>query len=189
MKTQIKSAQHLEEHELNILLNYLFKKELWRYYLLVRLGVSTALRYSDLSRLTWEDVLNQRSIVLKEKKTQKTREIPISSTLNETLSKVHLRLGLPKLEEPIISLHIRTVNQMLKKHAKNAGIKEKRISTHSFRKSFGRYTWKKNNYSESALIKLSYLFNHSSISITRIYLDITREEINDLYDIQDIFHT
>ena len=57
MTTKLKSAEHLEELELNKLLKYLHKNELWVYYILVRLGVSTALRYSDLSRVRWVDVL------------------------------------------------------------------------------------------------------------------------------------
>ena len=33
----------------------------------------------------------------------------------------------------------------------------------------------------------THLFNHSSTGITRIYLDITREEVVDLYDINSLF--
>jgi integrase len=51
MTSRIKSAEHLEEHELNKLLKHLSKNEEWLYYLIVRLGVSTALRFSDLSIL------------------------------------------------------------------------------------------------------------------------------------------
>ncbi len=49
MTTKIKSAEHLEEIELNKLLKYLHQNQLWIYYILVCLGVSTALKYSDLS--------------------------------------------------------------------------------------------------------------------------------------------
>jgi site-specific recombinase XerD len=71
--------------------------------------------------------------------------------------------------------------------ASKCGIRGKRISTHSFRKTFGREVWKRNNYSEASIVKLSELFKHSSTSVTRIYLSITKEEINDLYEIQDLF--
>jgi hypothetical protein len=47
--------------------------------------------------------------------------------------------------------------------------------------------WRRNKFSEASLIKLSILFNHSSSAITRIYLDITREEVANLYDIDDLF--
>lgn len=187
MTTKIKAAEHLDEIELNKLLKYLLKSENWTYYILVKLGISTALRYSDLSRITWEDVLNKETLVLKERKTGKTREIPIGKELQDTLRMVHRKLGNPKGEKQIIPLTIRGVNKQLKIIAERCGLKSKRLSTHSFRKSFGREVWKRNNYSEAALIKLSYLFNHSNTSITRVYLDITREEVSDLYSIQDLF--
>ena len=69
MTTKIKSAESLEEHELNKLLKYLSQNEQWTYYLVVRLGVSTALRFSDLSRIKWSDVLGKKSLVISEKKT------------------------------------------------------------------------------------------------------------------------
>jgi len=55
------------------------------------------------------------------------------------------------------------------------------------RKSFGRIVWEKNGRSEESLVKLSQLFDHSSTSITRLYLSITKEEIEDLYAMQDLF--
>lgn len=187
MTTKLKSAEHLEELELNKLLKYLHQNELWVYYIMVRLGVSTALRYSDLSRIRWMDVLNRKELVLREKKTGKVREIPIQSELVDTLQKVYNKVGVPNLQAVIIPLHIRTINKQVKIYAAKAGIRGKRISTHTWRKTFGREVWKRNNYSEGALVKLSHLFNHSSVAITRIYLDITREEVNDLYNLQDLF--
>lgn len=187
MTTKIKAAQHLDEQELNKLLKYLSRNQLWTYYIVVRLGVSTALRFSDLSSLTWREVLHQHKITIKEKKTQKTREIPIGKELQEVLLDVHSKLKKPQLDRSVIPLHIRTVNKQIKIHALKAGIRGKRISTHTWRKTFGREVWKRNNYSEASLIKLSLLFNHSSIAITRIYLDITREEVVNLYDIEGLF--
>jgi len=187
MATKIKSAEHLEEHELNKLLKYLSQSEQWVYYLVVRLGVSTALRFSDLSRIKWSDVLGKQSLVMTEKKTGKVREIPIAQELAQNLLLIYRKLGEPSVALPIIPLTIRGVNKQIKVLASRAGIRGKRISTHTWRKTFGREVWRRNNQSEASLIKLSYLFNHSSTSITRVYLDITREEVQDMYAIQDIF--
>ena len=187
MTTKLKSAEHLDELELNKLLKYLYQNELWVYYLMVRLGVSTALRYSDLSRIRWVDILNKQVLTIKEKKTGKVREIPLQPELLETLTKVYIKMGRPETQNVLIPLHIRTINKQIKIYAAKSGVRGKRISTHSWRKSFGREIWKRNNYSEGSLVKLSQLLNHSSISITRIYLDITREEVNDLYNLQDLF--
>ena len=62
--TKIKSAEHLEEHELNKLLKYLSKNENWMYYTIVRLGVSTALRFSDLSKIRWSDILQKEALII-----------------------------------------------------------------------------------------------------------------------------
>jgi integrase len=187
MTTKIKAAQHLDELELNKLLKYLSKNQLWTYYIMVRLGVSTALRFSDLSSLTWGDVLHKEKITIKEKKTKKTREIPIGTELQEVLLDIHSKLKKPQLSGSVVPLHIRTVNKQIKIHASRAGIRGKRISTHTWRKTFGREVWRRNDHSEASLIKLSLLFNHSSTGITRVYLDITREEVGDLYDINSLF--
>ena len=187
MTTKIKAAQHLDEQELNKLLKYLSKNQLWTYYIMVRLGVSTALRFSDLSSLTWGDVLHKQKITIKEKKTQKTREIPICAELQGVLLDIHSKLKKPQLDRSVIHLHIRTINKQIKIHAYKAGIRGKRISTHTWRKTFGREVWRRNNYSDASLIKLSALFNHSSIAITRIYLDISKEEVEDLYKIEGFF--
>lgn len=187
MAPRIISAEHLDELELNKLLKYLYQNQIWVYYLLVRLGVSTALRYSDLSKITWADVLGKKSLLLREKKTLKVRSIPLHPDLVETLTKIYVKLGTPDRTAMVIPIKIRTVNKQLKLYAAKAGIRGKRISSHTLRKTFGRLTWERNNYSEASLIKLSQLFNHSSTSITRIYLSITKEEVEDLYNLQDVF--
>jgi integrase len=187
MTTKLKSAEHLEEQELNKLLKYLYQNQKWTYYILVRLGVSTALRYSDLSRITWEMVLGNQTLLIKEKKTGKVREIPLQDELVEILHKVYLKMGSPNVQKEIIPLHIRTINKQIKIHAIGAGIRGKRVSTHTWRKTFGREVWRRNDYSDLSLIKLSLLFNHSSTAITRTYLDISKQEVRDLYDIQNFF--
>ena len=187
MVNKIKSAESLEEHELNKLLKYLSQNEHWVYYLIVRLGVSTALRFSDLSRIKWSEVLGKQTLLIAEKKTGKLREIPLPKELSDNLLLIYRKLGQPKVGDSIIPLTIRGVNKQIKILAYRAGVRGKRISTHTWRKTFGREVWRRNNQSEASLIKLSYLFNHSSTSVTRIYLNITREEVQHLYDIQDMF--
>ena len=130
MNTKLKSAEHLEEVELNKLLKYLYLNELWVYYLVVRLGVSSALRYSDLSKIRWSDVLDKRTLIIKEQKTSKVREIPLQPELSDTLNKVYIKMGCPDKSGVIIPLHIRTINKQIKIHAVRSGVRGKRISTH-----------------------------------------------------------
>jgi len=187
MNARLKSAEHLEEMEVNKLLKYLQQNQLWTYYILVRLGISTALRYSDLSLITWKDLLGRNKIIIKEKKTGRVREIPLNPDLVQNLTSMYLKQGSPEPNSKVLPLTIRTINKQLKIYAAKSGVRGKRISSHTFRKTFGREVWKRNKYSEASLVKLSQLFKHSSTAITRIYLSITKEEVDNLYEIQDLF--
>ena len=73
-----------------------------------------------------------------------------------------------------------SLNRILKKIFKQLSKKEQ-ISTHSLRKGFGRRVYDMNGQSEHALIKLSEVFGHSSIQLTRIYLGLKQEELNEVY--------
>jgi hypothetical protein len=72
-------------------------------------------------------------------------------------------------------------NLLLKQGGVDERIRNKNISTHSLRKSGSRFIWENNGHSDEYLIKLSSILNHSSTSITRRYLGISREEIKDIY--------
>ena len=138
----------------------------------VRLGVSVALRYSDLSQITWEMVLGKTNLILKEKKTGKVREIPLHIELTDTIAKVYSQMGCPERSTSIIPLHIRTINKQIKLYAVKAGIKGRRISSHSMRKTFELLCWDHNNQSQVFLVRLSSLFNHSSLQTTRVYFSL-----------------
>ena len=59
--------------------------------------------------------------------------------------------------------------------------KRLQISSHSLRKAFARKVYENMNESENALVLLSDIFNHSNISITRRYLRIRQETIDNVY--------
>ncbi len=98
-----------------------------------------------------------------------------------------LKVGSPNVQQEIIPLNIRNINKQIKIYGTGAGIRGKRISTHTWRKTFGREVWKRNGQTEVCLVRLSSLFNHSSIAITRLYLSIIKEEVDNLYQLQDLF--
>jgi integrase len=56
------------------------------------------------------------------------------------------------------------------------------ISSHTFRKSLGRWVMEVNNYSNESLILLSELFGHSNPAITMRYLGIRQQEVLGVYD-------
>ncbi|MBS1589532.1 MAG: hypothetical protein JST52_07960 [Bacteroidetes bacterium] len=75
--------------------------------------------------------------------------------------------------------YITTKNSLLK-FSKNPNLSYI-VSSHFMRKTFGRRVWENNHRSEESLIKLSEVFGHSNIAITRRYLGIRQEEIADVY--------
>ena len=143
--------------------------------------MKTLLRYSDLSRITWSDVLGKETLILNEKKTQKRREVTLGKSIREKIEVVYNQLKSPNKVDLIFNYSLQYVNRLLKEGGKDVKIRNKNISSHSFRKSGSRYIWENNGHSDEYLIKLSSILNHSSTSITRRYLGISREEIKDIY--------
>ena len=77
---------------------------------------------------------------------------------------------------------IQAINRKLKDIKKQYKVKIKNFSCHSLRKTFGRQVYNMNDSNaELALVKLSILFNHSSVAITKRYLGIQKEEILQTY--------
>jgi integrase len=149
--------------------------------LYIIVSIHTGLRISDVLRLKWSDLMKE-DLVIKEKKTKKLRTIKINSTVHSVLSKFNL-----KGEDDFIFksqkgsvFSIQQINRVLKEIFRTES-KHLNISSHSLRKSFGRRVYENNNESEKSLVYLSELFNHTSLSITRKYLGIRQEELNDIY--------
>ena len=175
------TSDYLTSDEIHRLIRYYKKLGNPRMELLIEFGVKTLLRYSDLSRIRWSDVLGRETLILNEKKTNKRREITIGKSLNESIETIYNQLENPNREEYIFSYSIQYVNRILKESGSDIKIRNKNISTHSFRKTGSRMIWEWNGHSDEYLIKLSSILNHSSTSITRRYLGISKEEIKDIY--------
>ena len=186
-KSNNQTADYLTPDELNRLLKYLANNEKWFYYLIVRIGVSTALRFSDLIQLTWVDLLGKSDLEIKEQKTGKIRSIPLSKELSALISGIYDKMGKPNKDEKLFAISNTGINKQLKLYAAKAGIRGKQITTHTFRKTMAREVWERNDCSDAVLTKLSVLLRHSSTQITRLYLGITQAEVKDLYSFDDLF--
>ena len=146
----------------------------------LRVGDVLARKHSELATLRPGDYLT-----ITENKTKKFREIQVNSKITDAYRYLaeHLH-GKYQNDDFIFRSQkgtvyaIESLNTILKKVF--AGYAP-HISTHSLRKSFGRHVYEMNGRSEDCLIKLSELFQHSSMSITRTYLGIRREELGDIY--------
>ena len=132
----------------------------------LRVGDVLARKHSELAGLKPGDYLT-----VTENKTKKFREIQINSKIIEAYQYLISKLqGRYQPDDYIFRSQKGTVyaipslNTILKRVF--AGYAP-HISTHSLRKSFGRHVYERNGRSEDCLIKLSELFQHTSMSITR----------------------
>lgn len=152
-----------------------------RFGFLVVVGINSGLRIGDLLQLSHSD-FHGDAVELSEKKTGKRRKIRIND---------HIRRGYELLleREPHASgavfvsnqgsvMSVQYINRKLKEVF---GKKSLSISSHSLRKTFGRAVWERHGQTDGALLYLSELFNHSSPAITRKYLGIRQEELDDIY--------
>lgn len=152
------------------------KTQLFSHYLII--SVNTGLRCSDVLKLKWED-LKKPKVEIEEKKTGKYKEFSVNEEIHKIIKPEYT--GSPFLTNRGTVITIQYLNRELKKIFSNQIKAGLRISSHTFRKSFGRKIFEKNNESDFILIKLSKIFNHSDVATTRGYLGITQEEIDDIY--------
>ena len=75
-----------DEEKIRDMKNYLSKKNK-RDYILFLIAISTGLRIGDILKLRVEDVYNKNSILIKEQKTGKRKEIELSPKLKREIKK------------------------------------------------------------------------------------------------------
>ena len=148
---------------------------------LVVFGINSGLRISDILTLKFSDLEND-SISLVEKKTNKKRVIRLNDNIKNSYSLLKERVS--EADGNVFTSNQNTVysTQYVNRKIKEIfGTKKLLVSTHSLRKTFGRQVWSNNNETDKALLYLSDLFNHSSPAITKRYLGIRQEELDDIY--------
>jgi integrase len=182
-----KTSDYLTTDELKRLNRYFQKEQNYQMALLIEFGFRTLLRFSDLSRFTWGSVLNKDELLLIEKKTGKRRVIKVGAVLSSLLIEYYEIMQQPDLQDTIFKYTLRHTNRLLQFGARSVGIRKKRISTHSLRKSGARFLYEENNRSEDVFLKISMILNHSNTQVSRRYLGITKEEISDVYAGFDVF--
>lgn len=183
-------ADFLEWSEAINLIHKLEKAEEWKMSLFVAVSIFFGLRVSDTLSLTWEQILGKDEIVISEKKTKKIRKIRINTQLSAHIQNCYEHILPNKLSDPILISQkgtvysIQRLNVLLKEWKVKYKLNVKSFSCHSFRKSFARNIYNLSGQNaELALVKLSEILNHSSVAVTRIYLGLRQEEIDDAYDL------
>lgn len=170
------------------LLDRLHDSENYFFELYAIMSFCTACRSSDVLKFKWQDVYSKDRIIVTEQKTGKTRPILIGESTKKRILKLYVLLGEPPLNsymfrsrkssEPV---SIQYINRKLKIFKYAYGLKIDNFSSHTFRKTFGRYVYDRDDKKSESLILLNKIFKHSSIAITQIYLGITQGEIDDVF--------
>lgn len=188
-KHQYTTSDYLEWDVAMNLIRRLYKDGKIRLSLLIGCGCFFGLRFSDLSKLTWEQLLSGESFAIYEQKTGKRREIRINKDFQRHIRDCYEALEVRDIDQPCFLNRFGGIitNQMVNRHFKlikvRYQIKIRNFSTHSLRKTFGRRVVDMAGAdAEMALIKLSELFNHTSPMVTRRYLGLRQEELGEVYE-------
>lgn len=160
-----------------------------RNYLLIVIGLNSALRISDILNLTYGDVYDyskkewKSHISIREQKTGKQNCIYMNQEIRETLE----QYAVPSLHDSsswLFGSQRQQTHPLSRYQAyrivKNAGIYagiDQNISCHSLRKTFGYHAWKQGV--QPAL--LMNIYNHSSYTITKRYLGIDQDDRDEVF--------
>lgn len=169
----IRDLNKLEEMKEQLKLNN------YRDYFLFIFGINSGLRISDILKLKVEDVQGEY-LRLRETKTKKAKRYKINQNLRREID-YYITTYKPgewlfpsrKGNGPISTTQ---AHRVLKNASEAIGIDE--VATHTMRKTYGYFFYKKTK----DIAMLQELFNHSSPSITKRYIGITQDEIDEVVD-------
>lgn len=153
--------------------DYLYSKS-ERDYVLFLVGINTGLRISDILSLKVSDVKERNSIVIKEQKSGKMKEIPVNADLKKIL-RAYIRNMRPSVwlfpsQKGGGTRHIKRVRayNILRQAAGVFGIPN--IGTHTLRKTFGYHFYYATGKDVTLLM---YIFNHCDPNVTLRYIGVT----------------
>lgn len=176
-----------EKKQLEAVKGYLRGKSK-RDYLLFMVGISSALRISDILNLKmkqlWDGKRPVRFIEINERKTGKYKRFPITPNLSKAIGE-YIKEYPNKKQDDYLFTSRKGINRpisrqyacsMLNHACDMVGVKD-RFGTHGMRKTWGYFAFQKG-------ISLDYIciaLNHSSIAETKRYLGILQEDLDNLY--------
>lgn len=186
------TADYLEWNTMLNLIRKLFRDGDYRMSLFIGAGCFFGIRVSDLRKLTWSMLLEDDKFVITEQKTGKRRVVKINADFQKHIQLCFDALKISNMDESCflsrknMVMTTQRINVRLKDIKKKYNVKIDNFSCHSLRKAFGRKVFESSGENaQMALVKLSELFNHSSVSITKIYLGLREKELLETYDLLD----
>lgn len=186
------TADYLEWNVMLNLIRKLYREGDYRMSLFIGCGCFFGIRVSDLRKLTWSMLLSDDKFVINEQKTGKRRIIKINADFQKHIKQCYEALEIQDMDESCflsrknMVMTTQRINVRLKEIKKRYNVKIDNFSCHSLRKAFGRKVFESSGENaQMALVKLSELFNHSSVQITKIYLGLREKELLETYDLLD----
>lgn len=174
---QLKDVQPIRSKELLEDMKWSLKRHCSeRDYIMFLIGINTGLRVGDLLKLKVKDVKRKKVLKVKEGKTEKHREINLSNIYEEVQAyalTVESEWLFPS-RQGINPITTTQAYRQLNKASAMVDITDG-IGTHTMRKTFGYWYYKQTK----DIYTLQAILNHSHIDITKKYIGITQEEIND----------
>ena len=186
------TSDYMEWDTMLSLIRKLYRDGNYRMSLLIGCGCFFGLRISDILTLTWSMLLNDDKFTLNEKKTNKRRVVKINADFQQHIRKCHDALHITNddekcfLSQKKVVYSTQRINVLFKEIKKNYNLKIEHFSTHTMRKTFGRKVFESaGENANMALMRLSELFNHSNVGVTKIYLGIREKELLETYELLD----
>lgn len=189
LKNQLTTADHLKYEDYERFVNGLHNDKNYFWEMYARVSFCTGLRASDVLNLRWIDVVNKSELVTVEQKTGKMRRIKFNDSVKAKFLEIWKEMGEPNRafyifhrkygDQPV---SIQYINSKLKYLKYKYALPIKNFSTHTFRKTFGRFVYDTHGHSAESLMLLNQIFNHTSIQITKRYIGITQDEIDSVFD-------
>ena len=189
IKGQLTTADYLSMDAFRKLIDALEedRKYLWATY--CWLSFCTAYRASDVRTLRWKDILGKSTLTRTERKTRKNRLIKFNRDVQEKNLFLYGMLGSPDPERYIFAsprtgrpYSLEHINRLLKVFRVRYRLPVRAFSTHTFRKTFGRYVYEMMGRSAEALILLNQIFRHSNMETTRRYIGLAQEDIDKVFN-------
>lgn len=154
----------------------------YKYYMICIMALNTGMRIGDIIALKVSDVKNKTHIAIREEKTNKTKLFPINGQLRQEINSYiagvkdedYLFTSRQKNADGI-KTHITRVQAY--RYIKNVAeeLRIENFGMHSFRKSFGYFYYQQTK----DIAKLMQIFNHSSQEVTKRYIGLSQEEIDE----------
>lgn len=146
-----------------------------RDYVIFNFGIYSGLRISDILPLKVRDVRNADFIIIKEKKTKKTKRIKINDELKEIIKKYIIgkrdyEYLFSRSRGRQVPITRQRVWQILNAAAKEFEYKDK-IGCHTLRKTFGYWIYKETG----DVATLQDIFGQANTNVTKRYIGINQD--------------